>query len=379
MFEALLTLIFFRPFVSSLTFLVFAYENLAYSILLLGFLVFWILIKGINFKQVAPIKYPLILFPLALLISLMFSQDKIISVKELYKYVTGISLLLVSASLTCKDRRRLILCIVICGFLVSLFAIYQYFFGFQRLLEYITAQGIRDPFVLDYVSRKRVFFPFVTPNILGGYLAMIIPLALIHKNTNWLIIPLSLALLLTRSLGGLLSLFLGLAIYFYLRGGSRKKGVLILSGLLIIIALIVAARTSASKQHIQPIFSGMMRWEYWKDTLKIIKAAPLTGVGLGNFNLPQARYAHNSYLQIWAEMGFLGILSFLWLIAAAYKSALNNYGRISDKNMIAGLLCASAVFLIHNIMDFTFFLPETAFIWWIITGCLFSFHSQSQK
>lgn len=367
MLEILLILIFIRPFISSLAF---PYANFIYSILLFGFLLFWVIGKGIPSEKIKPVGYPLMLFILALFISLIFSQDKIMSVKELYKYITGILLFLVGASLAHKDRKQIISCMVISGFLIGILAIYQYFFGFQRLLGYISRQGIVDPFVLDYVSRKRVFFPFVTPNVLGGYLAMIIPLALTYKNRVWLIIPLSFALLLTHSVGALLSLFFGLIIYFYLQGRLEKRKIIFFFGLLIIIAFVLIARSLTQKQHIQPIFSTITRISYWKDTLSIIKAYPLTGVGLGNFNLIQSRYAHNSYLQIWAEMGIAGITSMVWLVTALFRAAIKNSALIGRNAQMASLFSASSIFLIHNFVDFTFFLPEIAIIWWVILGLM---------
>jgi hypothetical protein len=183
MLEVLLILILIRPLISSLAF---PYANFIYSILLFGFLILWVVSKGAPLERIKPIGYPLILFILSIFISLIFSQNKIMSMKELYKYITGILLLLVGASLTHKNRDKIILCLVTAGLFISLLAIYQYFFGFQRLLSYISKQGITDPFILDYVSRKRVFSPFVTPNALGGYLAMIIPLTLTYNNRIWL-------------------------------------------------------------------------------------------------------------------------------------------------------------------------------------------------
>jgi O-antigen ligase len=94
-------------------------------------------------------------------------------------------------------------------------------------------------------------------------------------------------------------------------------------------------------------------------------------VGLGNFNLFSARYAHNSYLQFWAETGILGITSLLWLIAAVLKSAIKSVKQSKDKKFMAGLITANAVFLIHNLFDFTFFLPEVSLIWWVIFGYIF--------
>ena len=201
---------------------------------------------------------------------------------------------------------------------------------------------------------------------------MIIPLILIFKYRVWLIAPLCLALLLTKSLGGILSLFFGLTIYFCLRGNLKKRKLLFLLGLLIITVFVLIARSSIQKQHLQPAFSIMTRLGYWKDTWEMIKLSPLTGVGLGNFNLAESRYAHNSYLQLWAEMGILGIVLIILSMITVLKCALKDFRKSSDKSQISALISANAAFLVHNFVDFTFFLPETAFVWWIISGLIIS-------
>ena len=364
MFGVLLTLIFIRPFISSLAF---PCLNSLYSALFLIFLITWLIYKGISIKKIHALKYPLILFCSVLIISVVFSINKLNSLKELYKYISGILLFLIVVSLTYENKICLIYIVILAGFVISLLAIYQYFFGFQHILDYMTKTGITNPFALDYIQRRRAFFPFVTPNALGGYLSMLIPLALSNKNTIWFIIPLSFTLLLTKSIGALLSLFLALGIYFYLQNKLEKRKILSLLVLLVIISIVFMTRLTIQKQYLQPIFSTMMRLNYWRDTLKIIKFTPLTGLGLGNFNLAQSRYAHNSYLQLWAEMGILGPLTILWLIILVIKSSLKN---IRDSYYIAGLFISNIVFLLHNFIDFTFFLPEVAVIWWTIFGLI---------
>ncbi|MBL7196793.1 MAG: O-antigen ligase family protein [Candidatus Omnitrophica bacterium] len=315
-------------------------------------------------------------------------MDKINSLRELYKYISGALIFLFAVSLNYENRIRVIKTIVLAGFLISLLAIYQYFFGFRHTLEFLSRNEAISSFTLDYIQRKRVYFPFVTPNTLGGYLAIIIPLIwalwdrkkkLFLNPSFFFLLTVSFALLLTKSLGALLSIFLGLILYFYLhtqinKGYLKRKNILdkkrllLIVALLIIIALVFLIRQAGTKQHILPSFSLVMRLNYWKDTLKIIIASVWKGVGLGNFNLPVARYAHNSYLQVWAEMGILGIISILWLISAVFKSAFENLRASPNKKLITGLLTANAVFLIHNLVDFSFFLPEVALIWWTILG-----------
>lgn len=367
MFIILLGLIFIRPFISSLAF---PYLNFAYSAFLLIFLALWFILRGVPLKENRYLEYPLLFFCLALIISVFFSQNKLNSLEELYKYAGGILIFLLAASLNYENKIRLLRIIACSGLAISLLAIYQYFFGFQHISDYLLKQGSANSFALDYISRKRVFFPFVTPNILAGFLIMNIALALSYKNNIRLIIPLSVALLLTKSLSALLSLFLALIIYFYLQGRLKKRTILFLFGLLLIAGVVFIVRSATQKPHIQPIFSLIMRFNYWKDTLKIIWGKPLTGLGIGNFNLAQSRYTHNSYLQIWAEIGILGIISFLWLLISVFRPALKNFKESASKKLIIGLITANAAFLIHNLFDFSFFLPEVSLIWWVILGLL---------
>ena len=158
--------------------------------------------------------------------------------------------------------------------------------------------------------------------------------------------------------------------YFYLKGKVKKRGIFFLGGLLIIIGLVLISRSSTQKLHTQPLFSAIMRLGYWRNTLSIIKLHPWAGVGLGNFNLMYSRYTHNSYLQLWAETGILGLISFFWLIIAIFKSGLGALKESGRKKMFACLITASSIFLLHNLVDFTFFLPEVSLIWWVIFGLL---------
>jgi putative inorganic carbon (HCO3(-)) transporter len=260
----------------------------------------------------------------------------------------------------------------ISAFVISLLAIYQYLFGFRYLLSFVAKQGITDTFVLDYIGRGRPFLPFVTPNTLAGYLAMMIPLSFVYKNRIWVVIPLFCALLMTKSLGALASLFLGLSMYFYLQKGPTKRNIVFLTVLAIIIGFVFLARLSIPQLHTQPLFSATMRLRYWQDTLEMIKAHPLAGVGPGNFNLTYSRYAHNSYLQVWAEMGISGIISMLWLAFALLMGGLKKLKNESNRPLVSTLLCASSVFLIHNLVDFSFFLPEVSLGWWLLAGLLIS-------
>lgn len=369
MFFILIILIFIRPLISSLAF---AYLNLLYSGGLLVFLLAYVIYKKLSFVIIKNLIFPAALFVTTLLISLIFSQNHANSLSCFYMYISGLLLFLAAASLSEEEQLFTVQAITLCGLVISLLAIYQYLFGFSHLAAYLSNGNISFPFALGYIESRRVFFPFLMPSILGGYLATILPLFFINKNRIWLVLPLCLALILTKSIGAFLSLFLALMVYFYLQGRFKKRNSICLLVILIFLAGILILRSMTGRDNTQPIFSAVMRFSYWRDTLELIKTHPWVGVGLGNFDLRASRYAHNSYLQIWAEMGIFGLLAFAWLVYAAMKTGLRNLKQSLNRIKYLALFAASLVFLTHNFVDFTFFLPEVSFVWWVILGLIVS-------
>ncbi len=357
----ILTLIFFRPFISSLAY---PYLNAYYSTVLITALITWGMLNKPTFTKISGLKAPLILFILSIILSTCFSVSPINSLKEIYKYLSGILLFIFAASLTEEEKYRTVRIIVLSAALVGVLAIHQYFFGLKHLLSYLAKENITDPFILEYASQQRVFLPFVTPNILGDYLLLILPLALIIKGKKkWFILMILLfAIFLTKSINAALGLLAGMMFYFYLRKDLPFKKYYLIVLPILISAAIIFLRQITIKEHLLPLFSGIRRLEYWQETFKIIIRYPILGVGPGNFNLALSRYAHNAYLQICAEFGTLGILAISYLVFSIFRIKKEN------KSFYIPLVTASMLFLLSNFPGFSFFLPEVALIWWIIIG-----------
>lgn len=390
MFTSILVLIFLRPFIASLAF---PYLNTAYSVILMELLLVKIFIdiknKTFTSNTFLLVKLPLLSWLSCLILSIIFSKNRLVSICNIYTYIT--SILLFINALTFRENQKILLVktLFFSGVFVCAIALYQYFFGFKHILNYVSQNGINSPFLMDYISHKRVFSPFVTPNSLAGYLIMLFPLVLLFKKDNLfytkipqaaIFLLLTFTLFLTKSLGAIICLFLVSCIYIALSRDQAKKLNLFLPALLLLITVIILSfRSCLIQTHINPIFSVENRLSYWKTSLQIIKHAFFTGLGIGNFNMPQSRYSHNSYLQILAETGILGLLSFLWLIVSALKKALKDFKDSvnKEKQFILVVLLANISFLLHNLLDFTFYLPEIAFIWWIILGLHFRVNTNS--
>lgn len=96
----------------------------------------------------------------------------------------------------------------------------------------------------------------------------------------------------------------------------------------------------------------------WQQSLDLISDYPLTGVGLGGFEMAYSTYvllvhvgflshAHNILLNIWLNQGVLGVIALIWAVWLAWRAARgNDSGRWAK----AGL-AALAILLLHGTFD----------------------------
>jgi len=364
MIAIIASLIIIRPFISSLAYPVI---DLIFSGISIVSLIIWLVLNKAALR-LRNITYPVGLFIAGLSVSLIGAADMANSILEIYKIIPCILIFMAATALDRSQKKNLVFAVICSALTVCALALYQYIFGFGHLQNYFTLENITSPVANRYLYSRRVFFPFITPNALGGYCAVILPLAISEKRLYWAVIPLSIVLFLTQSLGALLALLAGVYIFILLLSPKIKPGwITLITSLLAVFGIIFWIRlTSVSPEAQVP---GFFRIQYWRDTLAVIRSHPLLGAGIGNMDLRASIYTHNFFLQLWAETGILGITGFIWICAAVLQRSLRRYYSSPDL-LTALLMCSSAVFLLHNLIDFTFFLPEASFVWWALMGLL---------
>ena len=115
-------------------------------------------------------------------------------------------------------------------------------------------------------------------------------------------------------------------------------------------------------------FATIERVAHWQAAVGMITDHPWLGVGFGNYEIAYPLYrtlywvnglghAHNYYLNIWAETGVLGLLSYLlfwiYVIIRTARLAIGS-GRTSGRNtnwLALGILGAWLALAAHNIVD----------------------------
>ena len=364
-----LVLIFIRPFVSY----AYAETSALFPALLLVASLPLIIQRRAKLRRFTHISIPTALFCASLIASCFMARDKTNALMESTRYTVGLLVFFVALILSNEERKALVNTLLAGGVVISALALYQYAFGFKNLEAYCAAHQITDEFIKSYIAKKRVFMPFFGPNMLAGYLAMAAPLSLLYKKSRLLLAPMALALLLTQSIGAIASIIVAAAIVFLLAKIPAKKKAMVVAALVLGLVAILCLRFSDEAASHQPGFSLKMRTQYWSETLSLIKKHPLTGMGMGSFDISKARHAHNVFLELWAECGIAGFISFFLLCGCLLRNGARKITAGNPALLLTAVFYGVLVFILHNLVDITFFFPETAMTWWLLAGLLASF------
>ncbi len=204
------------------------------------------------------------------------------------------------------------------------------------------------------------------PNDTAALFVMAIPLAsYLIRGARWptsiMIIAGTIILIAgvfrTGSRGGLLALIaVVIASVFVFRGRYRTLGIV---ALLLGIAITPIVFTDELKQRIEDIRSGEDynftsdggRLAIWKRGLRYMNEKPLLGVGIGNFTIADQEdaeddsrsrgsimTAHNSFIQVGAELGYIGMALFIFIILSSMRSA-RKVIRAYDSDRATGGVC----------------------------------------
>ncbi|MEA3313279.1 MAG: tetratricopeptide repeat protein, partial [Caldisericota bacterium] len=139
-------------------------------------------------------------------------------------------------------------------------------------------------------------------------------------------------------------------------------------------------------------FSSGRRMTIWKFTGMMIKDHPILGSGIGTYKYNTLRYqaeffeqgdnrsiyhygfadkAHNEYLQLWAELGTIGLAIFLWLIITYFVYGIRYLKREKDRQkqgIMIGLMGAMAAFLVDCFFWFPMHLSSNLSLFWLFIG-----------
>ena len=274
---------------------------------------------------------PAALFVLLSALSILVSPDKGFSFYNWYNLVGVyvLTYLVVGQNLrSSRQVRELLIVTAIAAVFVVLYGFYQFIFGIDiRAMKWVDGDAFPE-------LRKRVFSTWENPNILAGYLDIIICLAFglfVKADTRKkkLVLGIMMAagaacLAMTYARGACLVIALIFAVYGMFKDWRVLLACAAVAAGLLLVDPVLYERLSSVFTKIDT--SSEMRLAFWESTIAMIQDHPFLGIGWGAYWMVYPEYdfylqgadirivhAHNWYLNYAAEIGIPGMLSFVWL------------------------------------------------------------------
>lgn len=327
-----------------------------------------------------------------LVLSTLVASDVSLAAKEMLKWVEVAAVYLAATSLLQTPQQRRTLLLWLLGAALS-----------QAIVGLVQSVRLIGPahFMIGGVL-MRAYGTFEQPNPFGGYLGLHLPVALAlalfglppgpwRRATALVAATLATALLIALSRGAWTAQTV--ALLLVVLGGSRTARHVGVMGAVLLLLFGAAAwpllPAELSSRFLSVVSSAvdlgsvrdtaitpenwavMERLSQWYAGWQMFQANPLLGVGIGNYNDAYDAYrleqwpvalghAHNHYLTVAAEAGFLGFLGYLAFLVTAFRSGVGAYrihqraGNVPEQALALGILGSLAAFATHNLFDVVF-------------------------
>ena len=289
-------------------------------------------------------------------------------------------------------------------------------FGFVLAIFGMT-QSFTSPTKVYWVrelAQSTAFGPFINRHHFAGYmeLTLAIPLGLLFSGAIeaekkllyiFAVAMMGVALILTGSRGGIISLIVEVLFLVAIAGLKRKhhdtepaekqkrvrSGIVRVALALALIIGILAGTLLFGGEQALSRFVGTVntddpttgRAHFWNVTLDIIHAHPFMCAGLGSFGVIYTRYdsrnglyrleqAHNDYLQILSDAGIIGAGLGLFFVIALFRMgfARRETGDEFRRGVATGALAGCFAVLVHSFFDFTLHTTSNALLFLVLAA-----------
>ena len=300
-----------------------------------------------------------------------------------------------AAALTFIDsprRLRLVVrTLIIFSFLLALFGLLQYFVSPDKIY------GLRES------TQSLAFGPFINRHHFAACMAMAagLPLGLVFAGAIepdrrllyvFAAVLMGIALVMTNSRGGMLSLVAEVVFLVFVSGlvrqrqghteagegerqTSRARGLAVraAAGAAIVLALLAGVIFFGGEDSLNRLLGTVNsedpttgRMHFWRGTVEIIREHPWLGAGLGAFSsaypphdtgngsIYRLEQAHNDYLQILSDGGVVGFALGLLFVVMLFRAGLRRMQSESNfrRGVALGALAGCFAALVHSAVDF---------------------------
>lgn len=320
-------------------------------------------------------------------ISVAGSVSVVAAVRALFRQLSYFLLFYIVLDMV-RDRARLyrlVAAVMLGAAVVALYGIAQYIVGPSEQIG-VAGQGLASS------VRGRVYSTQDNPNFLSEYLILLIPVAvaMVFRRGWWFgrlfylgtAGVMMITLLLTFTRAGWVGFGVGMIVFFALYNW-RYLWLLAAAGAGAVVALPGAVQRFTSIVNFVS-GSGGFRLQLFRTAAVMIRDRPVFGVGIGNYltayprvieryptyDVGFAEYSsHNSFLTVTAEMGFVGLFVFVWIVLRALRQAISGWFHLRDEGdrlLSLGIAGGMIAFLTQSVSNVTFFHPRVTVYYWFL-------------
>ncbi len=262
---------------------------------------------------------------------------------------------------------------VISGALVALYGVMQYVFGWTTTNAWIDEEMFEE-------ETMRVYSTLANPNVLGEYLLLVLPVAIVmflkdkaKSLSKWVYLCITgvvfLCLILTQSRGCWLGFMVSAVLFItFYEGRWWALTIPVVLALPFVLPQTIIDRLMSIGD--MGDSSTSYRVFIWLGAMGIVRNYFVGGIGMGeaafnevyplfSYNGIIAPHAHNTYLQLLVEGGIPALAVFIAVLFVYFKSAHNGYRLCEKKSydsaMLLGITSGVAGFLIQSLFDYTFY------------------------
>jgi len=346
--------------------------------------------------------------------SLLWSSEPVFALRKSAYFLSMLPVLWMASAFTEKQKKTafngvLLAAILSAGVALVTFVL-QFVLGAETIARFVTwiAPALFGTAAADaiiqfpswYVATSsgplfRAFFPFPNPHTAVLFWGFGLAVALGQKRPAIVTGVLIAAMLASFSRGGaiILVVLAATVAIFWMLGWKRHEGKerkpitpkrFVAAGLLLFVLFVSAPVLVERSISLADVQEGSVagRLTLWGETLSVVQAAPLLGVGLGglaNALDPLASYrtptnAHNTYLEIFSELGAVGITLFLIGILSTGYAVLSR-GLIKSE-LATVIFLAMIVYMTHAVFESNLYYPANLFVLFVFVGAAGTMHKE---
>lgn len=280
--------------------------------------------------------------------------------------------------------KRLIRILIIITTIAGAYGIFQHF---TRIDFFGNVKYLKESFA----SAKSTGF-FNSPLTFGNYILLVLPVVIglsfyskTGREKRWLqlsILIILIAIIFSYGRAVWVGLIGGLILMAILR--NKRLLLSIVAGIIVCSIFILIFPSSHFTHRVVGTLKSRNpvgnRIEFWEGSLRIIRDYPITGLGWEGFRFAYPRYksakgrqlvchAHNNFVDVAVDSGFLGLGIFLWLLITIYKVGFHIFKELEDgyfKGIAWGFLGSLTAFLIAGLTQYNFGDSEVVMLFYFL-------------